>query len=50
LIVAFTCNNAYAAAIACHPASSAACNALVANFNGIGNFLSKWHSVQIVPR
>ena len=49
LIVGLQLHHAYAAATACHPASSAACNAMVANFNGIGNFLSNGVPLQVVP-
>ena len=49
LIVGLQLHHAYAAATACHPASSAACNAMVANFNGIGNFLSNGLPLQVVP-
>ena len=49
LIVGLQLHHAYAAATACHPASSAACTALVANFNGIGNFLSNGGLFLVVP-
>ncbi len=49
LIVGLQLHHAYAAATACHPASSAACNAMVANFNRIGNFLSNGVPLQVVP-
>ena len=49
LIVGLQLHHAYAAAIACHPAGSAACNATLANFNGIGNFLSNGVPLQVVP-
>lgn len=49
LIVGLQLHHAYVAATACHPASSAACNAMVANFNGIGNFLSNGVALQVVP-
>ncbi len=49
LIVGLQLHNAYAAATACHPVSSAACNATVANFNGIGNFLSNGIPLLVVP-
>ena len=49
LIVGLQLHHAYAAAIACHPASSAACNAMVTKFNGIGNFLSNGVPLQVVP-
>jgi hypothetical protein len=40
---------AYAAATACHPASSLACSGLVRSFNGIGNFLTNGIILQSVP-
>ncbi len=49
LIVGLQLHHAYAVAIACHPASSAACGAAVDNFNRIGNFLSKGIPLQLVP-
>ncbi len=49
MIVGLQLHHAYAVAIACHPASSAACDAAVANFNRIGNFLSKGVPLQVVP-
>ena len=49
LIVGLQLHHAYAAATACHPANSAACNAAVANFNGIGNFLSNGVFFLVVP-
>ena len=49
VIVGLQLHHAYAAATACHPAGSAACNALVANFNGIGSFLSNGTLFLIVP-
>jgi hypothetical protein len=49
LIVGLQLHHAYNAAAACHPANSAACTALVDNFNGIGNFLSNGGLFQIVP-
>jgi ABC-type transport system involved in multi-copper enzyme maturation permease subunit len=48
LIVGLQLHHAYAAAIACHPASSAACDAVVANFNQVGNFLSDGIPLQVV--
>ena len=48
-IVGLQLHHAYAAVIACHPAGSAACTALVANFDGIGNFLSNGALLQVVP-
>ena len=49
LIVGLQLHNAYAAAIACHPANSVACHATVAHFNGIGNFLSSGAFFLVVP-
>jgi ABC-type transport system involved in multi-copper enzyme maturation permease subunit len=49
LVVGLQLHHAYTAATACHPAGSAACNTLVANFNGIGNFLSNGILFQVVP-
>jgi hypothetical protein len=49
LIVGRQLHHAYGAATACHPANSAACTALVANFNGIGNFLTNGSILQVVP-
>jgi hypothetical protein len=49
LIVGLRLHHAYAIAIACHPADSAACTASVANFNDIGNFLSNGLLLQVVP-
>ncbi len=49
LIVGLQLHNAYGAAIACHPASSGACESLANNFNGIGNFLSNGGLLQVVP-
>jgi len=42
-------HHAYAAAIACHPASSLACNGLARNFNNIGGFLASGFPLQAVP-
>src|SRR5579862_5097606 len=42
-------HHAYAAAIACHPASSFACNNLVNLFNGMDDFLAKGIPLQVVP-
>jgi hypothetical protein len=44
LVVGLQLHHAYAAAIACHPASSAACNAMVKNFNEFeaGTFRYAW--------
>jgi hypothetical protein len=49
LIVGPQLHHAYTVATACHPANSAACNADVANFNGVGNFLSNGVFFLIVP-
>jgi hypothetical protein len=49
LIVGLQLHHAYAAAIACHPAVSAACAATGARFNGIGNFLSNGALFLVVP-
>jgi hypothetical protein len=53
-IIGSTLHNAYAAATACHPASSAACQALVGTFNGLGNHMVSGGSpggvfLQVVP-
>jgi len=48
-IVGVKLHHAYAAATACHPASSAACGAVVANFNAIGNFLSNGVVFLVLP-
>jgi ABC-type transport system involved in multi-copper enzyme maturation permease subunit len=42
-------HHAYGAAIACHPASSFACNSLVNSFNGMYGFLSDGFLLQVVP-
>jgi hypothetical protein len=42
-------HHAYAAAIACHPASSFACNNLVNSFNGMYGFLGNGFLLQVVP-
>jgi len=42
-------HHAYAAAIACHPASSFACNHPVNSFNGMYGFLSNGFILQVVP-
>jgi hypothetical protein len=49
LIVGVQLHNAYGAAIACHPAGSAACSGAVDNFDGIGGFLSNGLFLQLVP-
>ena len=42
-------HHAYAAATACHPASSAACQGLVSAFDGMDNFLSNGFILQVLP-
>jgi ABC-type transport system involved in multi-copper enzyme maturation permease subunit len=42
-------HHAYAAAIACHPASSPACQDLVNTFNGMDTFLSNGVILQVLP-
>lgn len=42
-------HHAYAAAVACHPASSLACGSLVAAFNDSGTFLASGVPLQVVP-
>jgi ABC-type transport system involved in multi-copper enzyme maturation permease subunit len=42
-------HRAYAAAIACHPASSPACLDLVNTFNGMGTFLANGSIIQALP-
>jgi ABC-type transport system involved in multi-copper enzyme maturation permease subunit len=39
-IIGTSLHHAYAAAVACHPASSAACQALVGTFNSMGNHMT----------
>ena len=48
-LVGSTLHNAYAAAIACHPVGSPACQDAVNNFNGLGNFLSNGIILQVFP-
>jgi hypothetical protein len=48
-VVGLRLHRAYAAAIACHPASSPACQDLVSTFNGMDNFLSNGVILQAVP-
>ena len=48
-IVGSSLHNAYAAAIACHPAGLPACQAVVNNFNGLGSFLSNGVILQVLP-
>jgi hypothetical protein len=42
-------HHAYAAVIACHPASSFACGELVNRFNGLYGFLANGFILQVVP-
>ncbi len=42
-------HHAYAAAIACHPASSLACGELVSRFNGMSKVLANGYALQPVP-
>jgi hypothetical protein len=42
-------HRAYAAAIACHPARSPACQDLVNTFNGMGTFLANGSILQALP-
>jgi ABC-type transport system involved in multi-copper enzyme maturation permease subunit len=42
-------HHAYAAAIACRPANSFACNGLASNFNSIGGFLANGFPLQALP-
>ena len=42
-------HHAYAAATACHPASSSACADLISNFNGTNRFLANGYVLQAVP-
>jgi hypothetical protein len=48
-IVGSSLHNAYAAAIACHPAALPACQDAVNNFNGLDNFLSNGVILQVLP-
>ena len=48
-IVGLQLHHAYAAAIACHPASSFACGDLVSSFNGMYGFLANGLILQAVP-
>jgi len=48
-IVGLHLHHAYAAATACHPASSIACEGLVNSFNGLGHFLASGYVLQAVP-
>jgi ABC-type transport system involved in multi-copper enzyme maturation permease subunit len=42
-------HHAYAAAVACHPASSIACGDLATRFNGMNDFLANGFILQVVP-
>jgi ABC-type transport system involved in multi-copper enzyme maturation permease subunit len=48
-IVGLQLHRAYAAAIACHPAGSPACQDLVNTFNGMGTFLANGSILQALP-
>ncbi len=48
-LVGSTLHNAYAAAVACHPVGSAACQDAVNNFNNLGVFLSNGIILQVLP-
>ena len=48
-IIGTALHHAYAAAAACHPASSAACQGLVTALEGMDNFLSNGLILQVVP-
>ena len=48
-IVGTSLHHAYAAASACHPASSAACQGLVGALEGMDNFLSNGFILQVLP-
>ncbi len=48
-IVGLQLHHAYAAAIACHPASSPACQDLVNTFNGMDGFLANGVMMQALP-
>ena len=48
-LVGSTLHNAYAAAVACHPVGSAACQDAVNNFNNLGDFLSNGIILQVLP-
>jgi len=48
-IVGLQLHRAYAAAIACHPAGSPACQDLVNTFNGMGTFLANGSLLQALP-
>jgi ABC-type transport system involved in multi-copper enzyme maturation permease subunit len=48
-VVGTSMHHAYAAAIACHPASSPACQDLANTFNGMDTFLANGVILQVVP-
>ena len=48
-IAGLSLNHAYAAAVACQPASSAACQALDSTLDGMDNFLSNGYILQVLP-
>jgi hypothetical protein len=48
-IVGLQLHHAYAAATACHPASSPVCSATVARFNGMNDFLANGFILQALP-
>ena len=48
-IVGSTLHSAYAAAVACHPVGSPACQDAVNTFNGLDNFLSNGIILQVFP-
>jgi hypothetical protein len=48
-IVGLQLHHAYAAATACHPASSIACGDLISSFNGMDHFLANGSLLQAVP-
>jgi hypothetical protein len=48
-IAGLALNHAYAAADACHPASSAACQGLDSTLDGMDNFLSNGFILQVLP-
>ena len=48
-VAGLSLHNAYTAAIACHPASSPACQDAVNTFNGMDGFLSNGIILQVIP-
>ena len=48
-IVGLQLHHAYAAATACHPASSLACEQLISRFNGMDKVLWNGYALQVVP-